>query len=176
MASGVQSASAGPMLRLLAVLAFGLCACMFRLPAAAQAPDPARVSAAREMMELAGVAKQFDELMPLLAQQLSQSFMAVAPDKAEEIRQVFAQLPGKFIDRKGELIEQVAALYAQELNVEELGAVCAFYKSPVGAKLLSVQPKIARQSIVLGQRWGAEIGRELEQEARKELKKRGIEL
>jgi hypothetical protein len=29
---------------------------------------------------------------------------------------------------------------------------------------------------VLGQRWGAEIGRELEQEARKELKKRGIEL
>src|SRR5262249_8237863 len=141
-----------------------------------QAPDPARLAAAREMMEVAGVARQFDELMPLLVQQLSQSFVAVAPEKAEEIRQIFAQLPAKFIDRKGELIEQVAALYAQALSVEELLAVSAFYKSPAGTKLLSVQPQIARQSLALGQRWGAQIGREIEQEARKELKKRGIEL
>ena len=30
--------------------------------------------------------------------------------------------------------------------------------------------------MVLGQRWGAQLGREIEEEARKELKKRGIEL
>ena len=30
--------------------------------------------------------------------------------------------------------------------------------------------------MTLGQRWGADIGREIEQEARRELKKRGIEL
>jgi uncharacterized protein len=145
-------------------------------PPQAQAPDAARLSAAREMMEIAGVAKQFDELMPLLAQQLSQSFVAVAPQKADEIRQVFAQLPAKFIDRKAELIDEVASLYAQELSGEELAAVSAFYKSPAGARLLAVQPQIARQSMALGQRWGARIGREIEQEARKELKRRGIEL
>jgi uncharacterized protein len=145
-------------------------------PLKAQAPDAARLSAAREMMEVAGVAKQFDELMPLLAQQLSQSFVAIAPEKAEEIRQVFAQLPAKFIDRKGELIDEVAILYARELSVEELAAVSAFYKSPAGARLLAVQPQIARQSMALGQQWGARIGREIEQEARKELKRRGIEL
>ena len=70
----------------------------------------------------------------------------------------------------------MAGLYAQELSVEELGAVSAFYRSAAGAKLLAVQPQIARQSMALGQRWGAQIGREIEQEARKELKKRGIEL
>ena len=164
------------MAHLLAVLALALIASLSPSPFKAQAPDAARLAAAREMMELAGVAKQFDELMPLLAQQLSQSFVAVAPEKADEIRQVFAQLPAKFIDRKGELIDQVAGLYAQELSVEELAAVSAFYKSPAGARLLAVQPQIARQSMALGQRWGAQIGREIEQEARKELKKRGIEL
>lgn len=164
------------MAHLAAALVLALSAAVFSAPLRAQAPEPARLSAAREMMEVAGVAKQFDELMPLLAQQLSQSFMAVAPEKADEIRQVFAQLPGKFIDRKGELIDAVASLYAQELSVEELGAVSAFYRSPAGAKLLAVQPQIARQSMALGQRWGAQIGREIEQEARKELKKRGIEL
>jgi hypothetical protein len=164
------------MAHLLAVLALALIASLSPSPLKAQAPDAARLAAAREMMEVAGVAKQFDELMPLLAQQLSQSFVAVAPEKADEIRQVFAQLPAKFIDRKGELIDQVAGLYAQELSVEELAAVSAFYKSPAGARLLVVQPQIARQSMALGQRWGAQIGREIEQEARKELKKRGIEL
>jgi uncharacterized protein len=164
------------MSQLVVALALALWTSVLSLPVEAQAPDVARLSAAREMMEVAGVAKQFDDLMPLLTRQLSQSFVAVAPEKAEEIRQVFAQLPGKFIDRKGELIEQVASLYAQELSVEELGAVSAFYKSPAGLKLLSVQPQIARQSMALGQRWGAQIGREIEQEARKELKKRGIEL
>jgi hypothetical protein len=151
------------MAHLAAALALALSAAIFSAPSQAQSADPARLAAAREMMEVAGVAKQFDELMPLLAQQLSQSFMAVAPEKAEEIRQVFAQLPAKFIDRKGELIDA-------------LGAVSAFYRSPAGAKLLAVQPQIARQSMALGQRWGAQIGREIEQEARKELKKRGIEL
>jgi hypothetical protein len=165
------------MAHLLAVLALALIASLSPSPPLkAQAPDAARLAAAREMMEVAGVAKQFDELMPLLAQQLSQSFVAVAPEKADEIRQVFAQLPAKFIDRKGELIDQVAGLYAQELSVEELAAVSAFYKSPAGARLLAVQPQIARQSLALGQRWGAQIGREIELEARKELKKRGIEL
>jgi uncharacterized protein len=170
------ASSGGTMARWAAAVALALSAALLSAPLAAQAPDPARLAAAREMMEVAGVAKQFDELMPLLAQQLAQSFTAVAPEKAEEIRQVFAQLPAKFIDRKAELIDAVANLYAQELSVEELGAVSAFYKSPAGAKLLAVQPQIARQSMALGQRWGAQIGREIEQEARKELKKRGIEL
>jgi hypothetical protein len=30
--------------------------------------------------------------------------------------------------------------------------------------------------MALGQRWGAQLGREIEEEARRELKKRGIEL
>ena len=164
------------MTQLVAAVAVALWTLVSSAPLRAQAVDPARLSAAREMIAAAGIAKQFDELMPLLAQQLSQGFVAVAPEKAAEIAQVFAELPAKFIDRKGELIEEVANLYAQELSVEELTAVSAFYKSPVGAKLLYVQPQIARQSMALGQRWGAQIGREIEEEARKELKKRGIAL
>jgi uncharacterized protein len=146
------------------------------VPAHAQAPDAARVAAAKEMMDVAGVAKQFDQVMPLLAQQLSQGFVAIAPDKAPEIREVFAQMAIKFVDRKGELIEKIALLYAEALTIEELTAITAFYKSPAGTRFIAVQPDVMRQSMQLGQRWGAEIGREIEQEARKELKKRGIEL
>src|SRR5205085_12571354 len=105
-----------------------------------------------------------------------QGFMAVAPDKANEIREVFGQLGAKFIDRKAELIEQIAGLYAEQMSVEELAAISGFYRSPAGVKFISIQPQVARQAMVLGQRWGSELGREIEEEARRELKKRGIEL
>ena len=142
----------------------------------AQAPDAARLAAARDLMVVAGVAKQFDEVMPVLAQRLSEAFVAAAPDQADEIRGVFGQIAVKFVDRKGELIDQIAALYAEKLTVEELVAIVAFYKSPIGAKFVALQPAMARQAMTLGQRWGAQIGREIEAEARRELKKRGIEL
>ena len=146
-------------------------------PAATGQPaDAPRLAAAKNLMEIAGVARQFDELMPLLMRQLAQSFLAIAPDKSEEIQQVFAQLNTRFIDRKGELIDQIAAVYAEKLTLDDLTAIVAFYKSPVGTKFVSLQPDIMRQSMILGQRWGAQIGREVEEEARRELKKRGIDL
>jgi len=142
----------------------------------AQTPDAGRLAAAKEMMQVAGVARQFEEVMPLLLEQLARGFVAVAPDKAWEIRDVLSQLGARFTDRKGQLIDQVAALYAEQLSLEELTAIVGFYRSPAGAKLMSVQPQVMRQAILLGQRWGAELGREIEEEARKELKKRGIDL
>jgi len=142
----------------------------------AQAPDAARLAAAKNLMDVAGVAKQFDEMMPLLIRQLTQSFVSVAPDRAEEIRQVFAQLNTRFIDRKGELIDQIAVVYAERLTLDDLAAIVAFYTSPAGIRFVSAQPEIMRQSMSLGQRWGAQIGREIEEEARRELKKRGIDL
>jgi hypothetical protein len=145
-------------------------------PAGAQAPDAQRLAAARELMQIVGVAQQFDQVMPVLTQQLAQAFIAVAPDKADEIRDVFGQLAVKFVDRKGELIDQIAALYAEKLALEDLNAILGFYKSPSGVRFIAAQPDIMRQSMVLGQRWGTQLGREIEQQAREELKKRGIPL
>jgi len=145
-------------------------------PLRAQTPDAERLAAAKEMMEVAGVAKQFDEVMHVFMQQPAQGFISVAPEKADEIRDVFNQLAVKFVDRKGELIDQISALYAEKLTREDLAAIIVFYRSPVGAKFIALQPEITRQSMMLGQRWGARLGQDIEQEARRELKKRGIEL
>src|SRR5262245_16256336 len=78
----------------------------------AQSPDPARLAAAKEMMEVSGAVKQFDEAVPLMLEQLSRSFSQLVPDKSREIRDVFDQLSPRFRERKYELIDQIAALYA----------------------------------------------------------------
>ena len=100
-----------------------------------QAPDAARIAAAKQMMELAGSAAQFDQVMPLMSQQMSQAFKNIAPGNATEIDDVFRQLVPKFIERKGELLDQIATLYATEMTLDELNAIVAFYRSPVGAEV-----------------------------------------
>lgn len=142
----------------------------------AQAPDAGRIAAAKEMMEVAGSLRQFDELMPVIAAQMSQNYMRLLPDKSKEIADVFQQLLPRFIEKKSILLDQIAGLYAAEMTLEELNGIVAFYKSPVGAKFAAVQPGIMRQSMALGQRWGQQIGIDLDAEAKRELKKRGIEL
>ena len=126
-------------------------------------------------MQVAGIAKQFDEVMPYLTAQLAQASWRSRPTR-RGIRDVFAQLAVKFVDRKSELIHQISALYAEKLGLEDLKAIVAFYKSPAGVNFITAQPDIMRQSMTLGQRWGAQLGREIEQEAREELKKRGVPL
>lgn len=142
----------------------------------AQPPDRARLAAAKQMMTYSGAVRQFDEAMPLIFDRMSKSFMTVAPDKAKEIREVFDRLLPRFMERKGELIDQIAALYAAELTLAELNAIVAFYKTPAGRKFAGVQPLIVRRSMALGQRWGQRIGAEIEREARRQLKRRGVDL
>lgn len=142
----------------------------------AQSPDPARIAAAKEMMELSGAVKQFDEAVPLMFDQLARSFTQMAPGKSREIREALDQLVPRFQQRKYELIDQIAALYAAELSLEDLNAVIGFYRSPVGIRFADIQPKILRESMQLGQTWGERLGMELHDEARRELRRRGINM
>lgn len=138
--------------------------------------DPARLAAAKDVMEASGTAKQFDAVMPMMFGQLSGAFSKVAPDKGSVIKEVMDKLLPRFSARKQELIDQIAVLYAEKFTIEELKAIVTFYKSPVGAKMVQTQPELMGQSMQLGQRWGQQIGKELEEEARKELKSCGINI
>ena len=144
--------------------------------AQAQAPDPDRLAAAKDMMEASRVDRQFEQVMPLLLGHLKDSFSRLAPDKRADIDNVFEQMQSKFISRRAELLDEIAGLYAQRLEAAELRAVAQFYRSPIGSKLIDVQPQIMQESMQAGQRWGARIGREIEEEARRELKRRGVDL
>ena len=163
-------------LRALILGSFVIGAAMVGAATYAQAPDSARIEAAKEMLQVSGAAQQFDQAVPLMFDQLARTFTQMAPSKGKEIREVFDQMIPRFMQRKGELIDQIAELYATEMTLEDLKAVIAFYKTPVGVRFADMQPKIMRESMVLGQRWGERLGQELQEEARRELKRRGINM
>ena len=142
----------------------------------APATDPARVTSAKEMMVAAGVAKQFDAIMPLIFNQMQGLFLQQHPKQQKELKDIFDAVLARMSARKQELIDEIALLYAQKLTVEELKEITRFYSSGVGAKFIELQPEIAGQSAAIGQRWGQKLGAEVEQEVRREAKKRGLDL
>jgi len=145
-------------------------------PANASALDPERIAAAKELLEAAGMAKQFDTVVPLLTQQLEGLFIKLKPEHAAEIKNAFKRIPEKFAARKQELLSQIALLYAGRLTAAELREISSFYKSPIGRKFVGMQAGLAQQSMALGREWGQKIGQEIETEIRNELHQRGVDL
>lgn len=138
--------------------------------------DPARLAAAKELLAATGAARQFEVMVPLISQQLENAFVNFKPDHATEIKEVFRLIPEKFVQRKDELLNDVAQAYADKLTAEELNEIVKFYKTPVGLKFVQTQPELMQQTMKLGQAWSRKIGKEIEQEVRKTLKDRGVEL
>lgn len=138
--------------------------------------DPARVAAAKELLAATGAAKQFDVAVPLITQQLENAFVNFKPDHAAEIKEVFRLIPEKFSQRKEELLNEVAQAYADKLTADEINEIVKFYKTPIGAKFVQLQPDLLQQTMKLGQAWSRKIGQEIEQEVRKTLKDRGVQL
>ncbi len=143
---------------------------------AQQKTDPARLAAAKELLVAVGSAKQIDVVVPLIAQQLENAFVSIKPDHAAEIKEVFRTIPEKFSQRKQELLDQTAAIYADKLTADEINEIITFYKTPVGAKFVQAQPEIMQQSMQVGQAWSRKVGQDMDQEVRKQLKDRGVDV
>lgn len=142
--------------------------------AAPVAPAADAVAAARELMTVSGVAKQFDAMLPAMMAQMTQAFVQMQPQHEKVIRETLAQVSKRGLDRKGELIDEVAKLYAREISAADMQELTRFFKSAAGQRFVEAQMKILPDAMRVGQQWGEKIGREIDTEMRNELRKKGI--
>lgn len=66
--------------------------------------------------------------------------------------------------RRAEFIDSMVPLYGRSFDIADVKAMLELYKSPFGQRLLQAQPKLAQESILIGQRWGMRIGAAIGQE------------
>lgn len=67
-----------------------------------------------------------------------------------------------------ELTELVVPIYDKHLTHDDVRQLITFYETPVGKKLIAVQPKIMQESMLAGQRWGQEIAERVARKLREE--------
>lgn len=111
----------------------------------------------REVMQLTRVAEQS---------------LSVMEKAVEGQRAMNPDIPGVFWDRFlvrakeeiGELLAMLVPVYEEAFSLEDLQGLVAFYRSPVGRRLMAAQPTLVQASMEVGERWGARLGAEVGEE------------
>lgn len=139
----------------------------------AQKPTPAAVQAANEIVASTGATALFGPLIVGVIEQAKNLYLQQNPALVTDLNVIVAQMRTEYAPRIGELTSHVSELYTQQFSEQELKDVLAFYKSPVGKKLLAQQPKIIDASLMYAQDWAGKLSDEVIARMRDELKKKG---
>ena len=62
-----------------------------------------------------------------------------------------------------ELIEISIPSYDKHMTHDDIKQLLKFYNSPIGKKLIEKQPLILRDSMIVGQKWGMELNRRIQE-------------
>lgn len=127
----------------------------------------------RQLARLTEARRQLAGLMPMVAHNVREIMTAGNPKVAKDFDETLPFIIGKILRKPGAFEEIVARAYAHNFTVAELQEMTAFYSSPTGRKLIEKQGALAQEVAQSSQPLGSEMGRELSDQMRKELRKRG---
>jgi hypothetical protein len=153
-----------------------LCTFLALSPASAQSPSPDAIAAARELIVASRASDQFKTLMPLITQQLKPAIAQGRPEVERDYDKIMPLMNEMAQRQFAKLADDMAAIYAKNFSVEEMRQITAFYRSPIGQKFLERFPAVAQESLIVGQKFGESLVRELQQNLTEELRKRGHKL
>ena len=125
---------------------------------------PAKKENIRTVLELTGSGK--------LGIQIMQNMTA-------EYKKSLPTVPQEFWDEMAKeanvdsLIDLVTPVYAKYFSDAEILELIAFYKTPLGQKLLSTEPKAIQLSMSYMNQWAQAFGGEVNTQMRAEMRKRG---
>ena len=141
--------------------------------AQAQNPTAGAVAAARELIQAKGGGAMFEPAVPGVVESTKNSFLPTNPNLSRELNDVAAQLRREYEAKKAELVYEVAIVYAKHFTEQELKELVAFYKSPLGQKMLKEEPVALDESLKRAQDWTIEFADVVMARFRAEMKKRG---
>jgi hypothetical protein len=150
-----------------------LAATLASQPIQAQPPSSAALAAARELVEAARTAEQFQSLLPLIVQQMKPAVVQGRPEVERDYDKIMPLLMEAANQQVARLADEVAGIYARNFAVEELRELTAFLRTPTGRKFLDMTPIIAQESMSMGQKFEQRVAQELQTRIREELRKRG---
>jgi len=139
----------------------------------AQQPTAAAIATAKEIIKTTGATTLFNPLIPGVIEQAKNLFLQQNPGLAKDLNEITAKMRAELTPRFDELTNEVAKIYATHFTEPELKELLAFYKTPVGVKLIAEQPKVGEEGIKFAQDWANGLTDQVIAKMREELKKRG---
>ena len=170
--------------RILSAAGLALGLAVAGLPAAAQQPaprqlkqgSPAAMASAREILAMKNASAMYASVVPNIVQQTKNQLMQSNLNYQKDLNEVAVVIAQKLAGREKEIGEGMAKVYANEFSEQELKDLVTFYKSPLGQKLLSTEPRAIQFSMSYMNQWAQAFSEAVNGEFRAEMRKRGKEI
>ena len=165
---------------LAASLVFGMA--VSGLPAQAQngaalkPGTPGAIAAAKEILVMKNASAMYAGAVPNIVQRTKDALTQANLNYQKDLNEVAVVVAKSLAGRDQEITEQMAKIYANDFTEQELKDLVTFYKSPLGQKLLTQEPKSITASMNFMQQWGATFSETVSAQFRAEMRKRGKEI
>ena len=137
-----------------------------------QAPAAA-VALATQLLEIKGGIGAYDPAIDGVIVHHKGILLQINPNLAKEINDVEQLMRQEGAARREELHKEIALGYATAFTEQELKDMIAFYKTPLGKKIIEQEPKAGDESTKRAQVWIDKYAENVITKMRAEMKKRG---
>lgn len=140
------------------------------------ASSPTAMLLAKELIDVKGAASAFDPLVNGVIEYHKNFYLQTNPALQNDLNQVAQKLVGDLAPRKAEMQQELTRIYASHFSEQELKDALAFYKTPLGKKLITEEPKALEESMKAADDWSRTFATEVDTKFRAEMQKRGKNL
>ena len=117
----------------------------------AQTPSPEALAVARSLISTMKLTDQYKALLPVILLSIKPALVQGRPEIERDYDAMAAQIGDAYAPYYSSMVDSAASLYASNFTVDELREIDAFYRLPVGQKLLQKSLAITQQSMQIGQ-------------------------
>ena len=106
---------------------------------------------ARSLISTMKLTDQYKALLPVILLSIKPAVVQGRPEIERDYDAMAAQIADAYAPYYSSMVDSAASLYASNFTVDELREIDAFYRLPVGQKLLQKSLPITQQSMQIGQ-------------------------
>lgn len=158
------------------VLALGAVPATAQQQAAPATPSAASIAAAREILTLKNASAMYANAVPGMVEKVKGTLIGQNLNYQKDLNELAPIVTKQLAGREQEIGDGMVGVYAGEFTEQELKDLVAFYKSPLGQKLITNEPKAITLSMQVMNAWAQNFSEVVASAFRAEMKKRGKEM
>lgn len=131
------------------------------------------MQAARDLLAAKNVSQVYAGAVPNIIERAKAQLLANNLNYQKDLNEISVTIAQANAGKEKEIAEQMAKIYANDFTEQEMKDLTAFYKSPLGQKLLATEPKSIQASMNFMGQWAQSFGESVVAEFRTQMQKRG---
>jgi uncharacterized protein len=138
--------------------------------------SPAAIAAAKDILAMKNANAMYANIVPNIVEQTKNALLQANLNYQKDLGEVAVIVAKSLAGREKEIGDEMAQIYTNAFTEQELKDLETFYKSPLGQKLLQMEPQAIQLSMSYMNQWAQIFAETVNAQFRAEMRKRGKQI